>query len=457
MKLGLLDVQNPDKKVENFNIPLGLLYLAGYLRKHVPEVSVFVTDRLDSLLAYGPDVIGVTAMTPNYKMALDTAIFLKDRTSVPILLGGAHITALPHTLAHPFDIGVFGEGEATLLELVRIYLSEGGFAKESLTDTQGITYHKNGSVCVNSARPLIAPLDEIPPPLWDLWNLGARVKWMSTSRGCPYSCNFCFKMLKHYRSFSPAYIVNQLKEVLTRYPSRSVYFVDDLFAVDRKRLAELGPMMQKEGLTRNVSYICTVRADLVTEEMASLMWEAGVRVVHLGLESGSDKILSYLKNETTTVEENQRALEICYDKAFFTFGSFIIGTPGETEQDLDATYEFIKRNWELCRIRGVGMSPLIVLPGTHVWADALSRGLVSEDMEWDRLDMDMMFFDPDRYVYLNPDMKKETFLTYFEKFKDLFWAINKKFGHSVIPEPKAKTTQKVQLPEGHFPWKGKSS
>jgi radical SAM superfamily enzyme YgiQ (UPF0313 family) len=186
------------------------------------------------------------------------------------------------------------------------------------------------------------------------------------------------------RCHSAAYVVQEIRTLVERYDVRRINLMDDLFSADRTRLRQIADAVVSEGLNRKVYFACHGRAEFVDEEICTEMRRMGVESITFGFESGSQRILSYLKKGAATVEGNLRAARICRQAGLRVGGSFIIGSPGETRDDVMQTYEFIRKSG----IIGGDVYVLIPYPGTEVWEYAKQRGLVSDRMDWSTLQTD---------------------------------------------------------------------
>jgi radical SAM superfamily enzyme YgiQ (UPF0313 family) len=144
--------------------------------------------------------------------------------------------------------------------------------------------------------------------------------------------------------------------------------------------------------------------------MAETLKAMGVASVNMGLESGCEEILAYLKDHVT-VEQNREAIEILHRHGLFVSGSFIIGSPRETESQMMETYAFLKE----APLAITDVNILIPYPGTPVWEYALGRGLVSEDMDWSRLTYGMVV-DPKRLINLSEHLSAEELCRIHRKF-----------------------------------------
>jgi len=157
--------------------------------------------------------------------------------------------------------------------------------------------------------------------------------------------------------------------------------MDDQFAVDIQRLEDIVSKIEEKGLNKKVIFFCYLRADQVNDKVLILLKRMNVKIIFIGFESGSDRILKYLKQENCSVETNQNAFNLCNKYKMLVYGSFIFGSPQEAMEDMEKTYNFIKRN----RMALIEVQTLTPLPGTKIWDYAKKRGIVSDKMNWDSL------------------------------------------------------------------------
>lgn len=387
---------------------LGVGYLASYLRKYLKFNNIKIVDKekntINAILKQKPDVIGISASTHFFNEALEIARKTKKEIDIPILIGGSHITALPYSLDKDFDIAVLGEGEETMLELMQIFLDYKEFNAKNLKNVKSIAFHNNEKVVINERRPLIEPLDKIPYPARDLFKMNeylsprvtfsltkiSRSTHILTSRGCPYKCIFCSSSCfwQRIRYNSPEYIVGEIKEIRRKYNINEIAIFDDLFISDKERLKNIVELLESEGLVEKCKFRIHGRANLIDEEMCKLIDRMNVKDIAIGFESQSPKILNYLKKGTTTVEQNQRSVDLLKKSGLvkndlILTGYFMIGTPNETREDMMMTLDFIKRN----PIDTMEICVTTPLPGTELWEYAKQRNLVSNNMDWDKLNI----------------------------------------------------------------------
>jgi len=409
---------------------LGIGYLMAYLKRRHPSIETIYCRTERDLLAARPDVAAISSTSENFDDAKRIAAEVRETTGAKIVVGGPHITALPHTLPRCFDYAVLGEGEQTFLELVELLESEPDPAESDLAKVAGIAFHADdGRVAVTAERPPIADLDSLPYPdregLGDDWKVPlSRTVHLITSRGCPYKCTFCAsgRLWKSYRVFSADYVIGEIEHVRGRYDPREIHFFDDLFIGHKGRFRNFCRLLDERGLQRSVKFRAYARVDLIDEEMADTLAEHNFHYVDFGIESYSPRVLEYLGKRGITPEMNQRAIDLLAERGISVGVSIIIGSPRETREEIEETYDFLARNRSKIDRLGVGL--LMPLPGTPVWEEAARRGLVSEDMEWDRLGIDFESGNISRCPIMSETIGRGEMAAIFKKFNDLEHIVN---------------------------------
>lgn len=164
---------------------------------------------------------------------------------------------------------------------------------------------------------------------------------MFTTRGCSYRCIFCSssRFWKKVRFHSPEYVATEIRQIKERFNVTHIGIVDDTFILDVERVRQIRDLVKPLGL----KYSIAARANLITEEVATILKDMGVKAVSMGFESNSQRILDYL-HKGNTVEDNQRAISILRKYGINFSGSFIRNIPIETPKDLKLTYDFIHKN-----------------------------------------------------------------------------------------------------------------
>lgn len=429
MKITLLAQNINEETYKELAMPIGLCYLASYAKKYIRDFDIDfrIVDGTIESGQIDADLLGISSMSRYIPRAVRIAGEVKKLRKIPVILGGPHITALPHTLPPVFDAGVIDEGEETFIEILSLLNNYGSLTSENLSAVQGISYHRENEVVVNSPRAYIDPMEKIPFPERDLWNVKDRMKWISSSRGCPYACTFCGLARSKYRTFPASYVVDEVIEMKEKYNISAIAFQDDLFIADKKRLSDIVDLIEKRGLSREISFMVSLRADLIDQETLVLLKRMNVTNIFMGIESASSEILSFLKSNTVNLSDIERALTLCQSYDIQVEGSFIIGSPWETRENLKETYDFISDNFTKGRLDMIAVYVLTPFPGTIIWNYAKERGLVSDNMDWSRLNLfTIMDFDREKIIYLNEKIPLDEFEHYVKLFMKLLFTVNQK-------------------------------
>jgi radical SAM superfamily enzyme YgiQ (UPF0313 family) len=382
----------------SFAPPLGLAILASVARSSGLDVRIIdaaclglsYREAASEILKESPDFLGITAVTISAHNAARVAKLVKESNAdFPIVLGGAHLTAVPFETMEKFpsfDLGVVGEGEETFRELIEALRT-----KSDLNDVKGLIVRKDDQLLFTGQRPFIKILDEIPLPAWDLLPYLPKyyrpplhgVKHfpatsLVTSRGCPNQCTFCDRSLfgNRLREFSAEYVLRMIKHLHFKYGIRDLLIDDDNFVVFRRRLEKLTELLKKENL--NLSWSCNARVDLVNPGMLKLMKQAGCWQISYGIESGSQKILNLVK-KSITLEQIEQALRWTRESGIKSKGFFMLGYPTETVETMKETIDFA------CKLPldDSQFAMFTPLPGTEVSKDILKYGTFKND--WQRM------------------------------------------------------------------------
>lgn len=344
----------------NFQPPLGLCYLSSALKKEGHHVQIIDAEAQDLTIegiiriasSRRWQVIGITATTPVYPRAVDLAKRLKQATPSPILLGGPHATILKELAfhrSHCFDYLVCGEAEQTIRSLIH-HLETG----KDISNIPGLIFRSGENIFSTPPVSRTAHLDEIAfPDRTDLnpqnylWSVPRR-GWIPTtsvmfSRGCPFECTFCAQSDmygKTVRYRSPENLLRELEEIIETTTFRHIVFNDDTFTVDKKRIMELAGGILKRKLP--ITFECETRANLLDRELVSLLREAGLVRINIGIESGDPDILARLK-AGITLEDVRSSLRLLKSFGIETRGSVIIGAPYENRQTVLKTLNWITK------------------------------------------------------------------------------------------------------------------
>ena len=383
---------------------LGIGYLASYLRRYhqnseinIKLMNYFPND-LTKIKEFSPDLVGLSVLTNKYQNAVAFAKKIKTGLDVPIILGGHHISIAPSSFDPIFDIGVMGEGEQTFLELIQCF-EKYGLDKKILKTIPGLLYRENGTLVTTPERPLIEPLDRIPLPARDLFNMDfmlglnknvfgqsfGRGTHMFTSRGCPFHCYFCSasSFWRQMRYNSSDYVLAEIHHLQATYNVKLLHIYDDLFLANKKRLRTIVQRIVSDGLNKQIDFGMFGRADIFDMEIAKLLSEMNTVFIEFGIESGTQRILDILKGGKVKIEQIRNAVSLCKQFGIKVGGTFIIGTPGETEDEMLQTLEFVK-SLHLDKFSFFTLNPY---PGTPLWDDATKDHLLPDDLNWDTFEM----------------------------------------------------------------------
>ncbi|MCP4551276.1 MAG: radical SAM protein [Bacteroidetes bacterium] len=238
---------------------------------------------------------------------------------------------------YPFDFAVYGEGEQTFSELIAYIKGE-----KKLTTINGLIYKDElGNVRMNTARPLIPQINEIPFPAYDLFEMNRYPQHrMTTSRGCPFECVFCNSSslwTNKWRKRSPENIIAEIKFLLQNYGQKTLVFNDDSFNIDAKRVFRFCNLLIEEKL--GILWSTSIRVDLVTQEVANIMYRSGCYNVSIGIESANNEVLKLMKKHTTK-EKTYDGIQILRKAGIDVMGQFMIGNPGDTLKSIKESIEF---------------------------------------------------------------------------------------------------------------------
>jgi len=372
--------------------PLHLLVLAAYV--HEKGHKVVIVDQIagenvfDRIKKLDPDFVGITATTAVIGDAYEIADWCKER-GFKVILGGVHVSVLTEEGLEHADYIVKGEGEVALVKILN-----GDVGKERVI---------TGDPIMN--------LDELPKINRDLINMrhyqkgkdrnpgthlhfvppNTKLNSMLCTRGCPYNCIFCHNSWRGLpiRINSAKRMVEEMKELEEKHGTEAVFFMDDDLLFSKQRMREFCELYKKEGLS--IIWGCQSRVTSLKEddiEYLRMLKEAGCKQIIFGLESGNQRVLSLLKNDQTTIEQNRRAVRLVHKSGILSCGSFMIGNPSETEEELLDTKKFMLKE----PLDGVGVSVTTPFPGTKLWEIVKEKGVIPEKINWKTFNLNNLSF-----------------------------------------------------------------
>lgn len=402
---------SPESKVWNSRAHLhnGLGYLAGSLLANgytdvtlhdgaVEDESVAqVLDRARAEnRAY--DVIGISAPTVLINEAWHAAREAKARGVVTIL-GGPHLTLQPdESMQKPeVDLVVRGEGESTLVEILRVLEDGKSVDDVRLQSILGLSWRDaTGKVMHNLDRPLRSDLDNIPLPAYHLFKIDrytnlqpltdgldphARAYTIVTSRGCPYKCTYCSKPITGdtWRARTVENVINEWRMLVRDFHATEIGVTDDIWNLDLKRAKELCRALIAEGLN-TVPWVTVhgMKVNHTDLELFQLMKQSGCKRVGFGVESGDEQILKRVVKKSQTFDQVRGAFKNAKRAGLQTMGFFIFGMPHETEATMESTIQFaLELDPDLANF--MIAAPY---PGTELWKLVEKEGILFSH-NWD--------------------------------------------------------------------------
>ena len=233
--------------------PLGLLYLAAYVRQQGHDVAIFDGTFCEdeqafaaSLVEHHPDVVGISSLQPTRTTALTLAAMAAQSGTV-VVLGGPDPTIDPgsYLVDESVDLVVHHEGEQTITRLLDLH-DDDQLTPDALAREPGIAYRQGGRAIVNDPRPPMENLDDLPLPARDLIDMDRYLQtWeddngytsmtISTARGCPFGCDWCRDAVHGdgFRQRSPESVAAEVKQLADTYGIERLRVVDDVEGIDR--------------------------------------------------------------------------------------------------------------------------------------------------------------------------------------------------------------------------------
>lgn len=374
--------------------PLGLAYIASVLEKighkvriiDAPTLGFNIKMILEAVKRFKPDVVGIGSVTPTVKASYKIAKLIKrdfDK-DIPIIMGGTHVSymyteALTEGNA---DYVVIGEGEVTTRELIQ-YIEVG---KPSLQDILGIAYKLGDKVVRNRNRPWIRNLDTLPEPArhllpmdhYTVFNKPLRIVHIMASRGCPYGCIYCstsYYWGRRYRIRSPENVVDEIERNIERYKTNIIVFTDDELTLSKRWVIKFAREIMDRGL--DINYTCGSRVNSIDREMLRYLRLSGCTAIYYGIESYNDRDLMLIRKKISISQIN-KAIPLTQEYGMEVAGSFIIGFPWQTVDDMKNTVKYaIKLNPDYAQF-----TVATPYPGTPLYYYCLKHNLI-ESFDWD--------------------------------------------------------------------------
>jgi len=340
---------------ENVFPTLGLLYLSSYIKNAgYKDVSLldlngnhYLPDSIDA------DIVGFYSNTPQFPVVLELNKKIKSINKNKLakyVIGGPHVSGRPQDAIDYFNYVVVGEGEKAFLDIVRSIdsgkpVEEGIKRYEYMKDIDSIPFPDRDLIDIHNYKYIIN---------------GLNATTVITSRGCPYRCAFCANNAwgKTIRLRSPENVIEEIKILKNKYGYNAFMFFDDTMTVNKKRMMSICNMIKD----LNIIYRCFIRSDTVNREVLIKMKESGCVEVGLGIESGSPRILKIV-DKGEKVEQHMQAIRLCREVGIRVKGFFILGLPGENEESIKETTDFL----EECNVDDFDITIFTPYPGSIIY------------------------------------------------------------------------------------------
>jgi anaerobic magnesium-protoporphyrin IX monomethyl ester cyclase len=406
MKILIINVSvRPESKI--IFIPLGLAYVASAIKRHGYEFEILDLDAgcaseehvRQSLKNNKFDVVCMGCIVTGYKYIKQLTRLIKQiNPDTKIIVGNSVASSIPKVLLinTATDIAVLGEGDITIIEILdALRLSR------NLKDVQGICYKEDGKIIKNSYRQPIKNIDTIPFPDWELFEMdkyiescskygvkaplsvpleGIKALAISTARGCPFRCTFCYQVFRdvEYRYISAPVLVREMKRLKEKYQINYFRFHDDLTFASKNHVREMVQCLLQENL--NIFWFATCRANLFNSksdiELAKQLKATGCIGLGYALESISPEILEMM-NKKINFKDFFRQCRILNEAGLVNWTSVIFGYPTETK-------ESIKKTIDCCIENNIypNVGYLLPQPATPMYEYAIEHGFIKDEEEY---------------------------------------------------------------------------
>jgi len=383
---------------DGYSFPLGITYISASMKKAGFKVFTLnlnhhegdVLEVLKKEIKKNKiDVVATGGLSFQYATVREVVEAAKKiNRKIITIVGGGIITSDSEPAMEALkyvNIGVFGEGERTIVELATALEKDGKLEK-----IDGLVYKKGNKYQKNSPRSEIMELDSLPWPDYEGFELDKYLKvspsvsginrrntiFMIASRSCPFNCTFCFHTVgQKYRQRSLDGFFGELDYLVKNYKIDFICLADELFSVDPERVKEFCRRIVKYKL----NWWAQFRVDHIVKnpELLPIIKKAGCEVMSFGLESGDNRVLASMR-KNITIEQAGKALKLVYDAGITPEGAFIFGDIEENWETATNTLKWWKEHAEY----KINLNLITVFPGTYLYKYACEKGLIKDRVKF---------------------------------------------------------------------------
>ncbi len=386
----ILLIKIGDSFAMDISPPLGVMYLASFLRRELP-VDVHVLDlqlynlTCDQVAEYaaalGPDLVGYSAVSFQAKSLFKLASKIKTRLPDSVqVAGGAFPSSQPaEALSDPsIDYCVRGEGELVLADIVRVMMGE-----KKIESVKGIGRRRRGEIVLSAKMEYIEDLDSLPYPAFDLAEMEAYGRYprqgfiykhrkyfaLFTSRGCPYGCTYCHNIFgKGFRFRGSENVLGEIDVLCNKYGIGELQIADDVFNLRRDRARDILKAIAKRNYHLGLSFSSGLRADLLDAQMVDWLKEAGAFKVSMGIETANPEMQKRIR-KNLDLEKARKGIELLAKKGIMTHGYFMMGFPGESRKQMKQSASFAKNS----HLHSASFFFVVPFPGTRLYEESESK------------------------------------------------------------------------------------
>ena len=379
------------EKRDTYIFPFGIGYIASFAEKHNHKIAILdvianqlkfkdVIKQIEGMDFTTYNIIGITGIVGQYSYVKELTKKLKQKTSIPIILGGP-LASYSYDLVLKFtdiDICVIGEGEMIFLDLL-----DG----KTISNIDGIAYKSENEIIKTKDRIQVKNIDDLGYPAFHLFDMEFYInnsyfmdpifhfyrdkKSLSifTSRGCPYNCKFCSKSVKGIRMKSLDFLFKEIDYYIDKFKINGLHFIDELLLLNKKRFLEFCKRIKNY----NINWDCQGRINFADKTILKAMKEANGVCIGFGIESGSQKILDAM-DKRIKAKDLEKVLLFCTKIKLPVKIQLIFGYPGENWTTLNETLSLFNR----LKLPGRRFTTIVPLPGSLLYEQAKKDGFIGD-------------------------------------------------------------------------------